>query len=639
MKNDTCPPDPALGTSHNFKFNQSVNGDLWSNYGGPVNFDSDTGAGFTITQSGDSPTLRTNFYFFWGRTEIWLKAAEGSGIVSSMMWLSDDLDEVDWEFLGGNDTHASTNWYGKGVEDYQNGAYHPMSGIQQDYHNYTTVWTKDKLEWYIDGGLVRTLLPSQANDTKAYPQTPMRMSLGIWAGGDPSMPVGTRQWAGDVDYTKGPFTMYIKSAMVSDYSTGKEYTYGDKTGSFESIQIVDEGKNSTAVDNINKPPEAPPKSIAEKWAELSSGAKIGIYCGAGTGAALILVALIFYCIKQRRRGAKEAKIAAEQAEAERLELERFKKEGIDPDSLQNEGTDYRKSVMATNNISASAAGANGLGNDYAKSINTDYARSMNNISRDGSTFNGNEMTMGGPLGSGGGKGWDGSDAAMAAVVAGGRPNLSRNGPMDRHQQQQEPTIPNLSRNATQSSYNGPPISPRSPPPGSSVFNPPQDQRSMRSGTPASMNFHTPMSGPGSPRHGGPPSRSQSPMVRTQSPGMPPQGNLPATPSYPSRVGSPATAPYGMPSPPSRMGSPAMSQQRMNSPGPGRMNSPGPNRMNSPGPNRMNSPGPNRMQSPGPNRMNSPGPGRMMQQGQGSNYPSRGYQTGGGGGGGGYGSAY
>lgn len=49
-------------------------------------------------------------------------------------------------------------------------------------------------------------------------------------------------WAGGLtDYSQGPFKMYLKSMTVTDYSTGISYSYGDKTGSWESI-VANGGK-------------------------------------------------------------------------------------------------------------------------------------------------------------------------------------------------------------------------------------------------------------------------------------------------------------------------------------------------------------------------------------------------------------
>lgn len=239
--NQTCPPNPALGMDIGFNFNQTPKAGTWDTVVNPMVYDKDQGAIFTIKKQGDCPTIRTKFYFFWGRAEIWMKASHGTGIISSVMLLSDNLDEIDWEFKGNDPEHVHTNYFGKGEPDFRNGAEHKVpGGATNDYHNYTLMWTKDVLEWHIDGQKVRSLLPKDANNTKFYPQTPMRLSLGIWAGGDPSLPPGTREWAGgDTDYSQGPYSMFVKSASVHDFSTGKEYVYGDRSGSWESIQIVE----------------------------------------------------------------------------------------------------------------------------------------------------------------------------------------------------------------------------------------------------------------------------------------------------------------------------------------------------------------------------------------------------------------
>ena len=154
---------------------------------------------------------------------------------------SDDLDEVDWEFIGSNTTNAETNYYGKGntTDAFARAKWHPMATPQENFHNYTTRWTNETLEWYIDGNLTRTLAYADANGGKSFPQTPMNVRLGIWAAGDSANNNYTVQWAGGpIDYSKGPYTMYVQSVRITDYSSGASYKYGDKTGSWESIDIV-----------------------------------------------------------------------------------------------------------------------------------------------------------------------------------------------------------------------------------------------------------------------------------------------------------------------------------------------------------------------------------------------------------------
>ncbi|KAJ4298337.1 hypothetical protein N0V88_003363 [Collariella sp. IMI 366227] len=389
--NSTCPPDPAFGTDYNFVFNITPNAEAWEKLPGrvPIRYNQDTGAAFTISQQGDSPTIRSKFYYFWGRTEIWLKAAKGTGIISSVMLLSDDLDEIDWEFFGGNSTHAETNFFGKGIQDHTKAIYHPVAGsVTDDYHNYTMIWTKEFLDFYIDGQQVRRLEPKDANNTYNYPQTPCRLSLGIWAGGT-------------TDFNQGPFTMFVKNAHVTDYSSGKEYVYSDHSGSWESIKIV--AGNSTIKEVVNAPPE---KTISEKWRDLPTGSKIAIFASIGGFFALMFLTGIFYCIRQRRRGAREAKVAETKAQAERLELERFKKDGVDPDSFASHASEYNGKEMRRG----------GLADSDSYSVSTTPAVGVSPLGG-GSNWDPNTPAVAAsPLG--GGSNWDPASAALAAAGAG-----------------------------------------------------------------------------------------------------------------------------------------------------------------------------------------------------------------------------
>lgn len=245
-----CPTDPALGTTANFTFNSSTPADLnvWNATAGNLQYTpGKPGAEFIIANQGDSPTITSAFYFFFGRVSVMLRAASGTGIVSSIVLESDDLDEIDWEFLGGNRTHAETNFFGKGnTTTYNRAIWYPLpdnAAPQDEFHNYTVTWTAESLDWYIDGHHVRQVTPHDAVTLmgKNYPQTPMTLKLGIWAGGDQKENApGVVQWAGgETDYTQGPFTMYVQSAEVVDYTTGAaEYSYGDETGSWQSIKVA-----------------------------------------------------------------------------------------------------------------------------------------------------------------------------------------------------------------------------------------------------------------------------------------------------------------------------------------------------------------------------------------------------------------
>jgi beta-glucanase (GH16 family) len=203
------------------------------------------GATFTIERSGDSPTANSQFYMLFGRLEIVMKVATGTGIISSAILQSEALDEIDWEFRGSNST-ILTNYFGKGdVSTYDRGKDYDLDfSPQDDFHNYTIDWTADRIQWWVDDKMVRELLPKDAQGGTRYPQTPMNIRLGSWAAGDPSKnDVGVVQWAGgETDYSKGPYTMTIQSVYAQDYNTSAaKYSWEgmDGSGDWQKIKVIE----------------------------------------------------------------------------------------------------------------------------------------------------------------------------------------------------------------------------------------------------------------------------------------------------------------------------------------------------------------------------------------------------------------
>ncbi|KAK3906672.1 concanavalin A-like lectin/glucanase domain-containing protein [Staphylotrichum tortipilum] len=242
----SCPADTALGMTIKVDFTQGgVNSFVAS--GGTPTYGSD-GVSFTVARGGDAPQLTSVFYIMFGRVEVTMKAAPGAGIVSSLVLLSDALDEIDMEWLGGDSSEVQTNYFSKGqTTSYNRGQFNPAPNNQAAWTTYTIDWTPDRIVWYVGGTVVRTL--NFADAAGQYPQTPMQVKFGAWSGGDPSNPPGTIEWArGPTDYSRGPFSMLVRSAVVTDYSTGKTYTYGDQSGSWQSIRS-DGGKINGNVGN------------------------------------------------------------------------------------------------------------------------------------------------------------------------------------------------------------------------------------------------------------------------------------------------------------------------------------------------------------------------------------------------------
>lgn len=236
---EQCDPVPALSTLLITDFTQGSS-QRYDPYltSDQVFYSKDKGVEFQIASKGDAPTVESDFFIMFGRVELEAQAAEGVGVVSSMVLISDDLDEIDIEWVGGDYTTVQSNYFSKGdTSTYDRGAFHLLKDPQKKFHKYAIDWTKDRVKWFVDGQEVRQL--SNKGDGY-YPQSPMQLRFGAWAGGDEDNSEGTIEWAGGVtDYNQGPFSFYVRKMTVFDYSTGREYKYGDKTGSWMSVQAVD----------------------------------------------------------------------------------------------------------------------------------------------------------------------------------------------------------------------------------------------------------------------------------------------------------------------------------------------------------------------------------------------------------------
>ncbi|CAK4032383.1 glycoside hydrolase family 16 [Lecanosticta acicola] len=238
----TCSADSGLSSSSysaDFTQGSSANASWSAAAYTDITYGSD-GAVFSIANKNQAPTIQTDFYIFFGRIDIVMKAAPGTGIVSSIVLESDDLDEIDWEFLGGSNGQVQSDFFGKGnTTAYDRAEYHDVSDTQGTWHTYSVDWTKERIEWLIDGTVVRTLAYDDSLTVGGtnYPQTPMRLKLGNWCGGCSSSS-GTVEWAGGATtWDSAPYKMYVKKVEITNNNPACEYTYGDKTGDYDSIKI------------------------------------------------------------------------------------------------------------------------------------------------------------------------------------------------------------------------------------------------------------------------------------------------------------------------------------------------------------------------------------------------------------------
>lgn len=237
--NSTCPANPALGTTLEETYNATTkefNPNLWTIDAGEslIQF-GDEGAQLPLSSEKDTVTIKSNFFIFWGTVEFIMRASPGTGLISTVILLSQDLDEIDWEVKGGNTTSVSNNYYGWGNLTQLFAEYPAVDGPQQDFHNYTIDWNAERILFYLNDQVVRTV---NAAEPGIYPQTPSRVQFGAWCGGC-SENEGTVEWAGGKpDWSQKPYTMVVKSLKVVDGTqNATSYEYGDMTGSAASIKV------------------------------------------------------------------------------------------------------------------------------------------------------------------------------------------------------------------------------------------------------------------------------------------------------------------------------------------------------------------------------------------------------------------
>lgn len=102
-------------------------------------------------------------------------------------------DEIDIEFVGKSLYELQTNYFAINEFVLANGKYYPTpSNTYEVAHNVCVARTPQKIEWWMDGKLERTLLASSVPGK--FPYRPSKVVFTVWDGGSGAQ--GTSDWAG-----------------------------------------------------------------------------------------------------------------------------------------------------------------------------------------------------------------------------------------------------------------------------------------------------------------------------------------------------------------------------------------------------------------------------------------------------------
>ncbi|VUC23463.1 unnamed protein product [Clonostachys rosea] len=281
---ESCSPAPALGNKKiSCDYTKGDCADFTKLAGTSYSLTADKGAKFSIDTLGQAPTIASNKWIFFGRIDVVCQAAPGVGVITSVVLQSADLDEIDLEWVGGDDYHVQTNYFGKGdTTTYDRGGIHNVNSPVKTFHKYSVEWTAKKIDWLVDDVVIRTLNYADAQGGARFPQTPSQIKIGTWVAGYEGNNQGTIDWAGGIaDFKKAPFDAYYKSVTVTDYAGGdsapsesiKEYQYTDKSGAYKSIKVVKgESDSSSSSTSVSKTSAASTSASKTSSAASSSAA-------------------------------------------------------------------------------------------------------------------------------------------------------------------------------------------------------------------------------------------------------------------------------------------------------------------------------------------------------------------------------
>ncbi|KAH7066286.1 concanavalin A-like lectin/glucanase domain-containing protein [Paraphoma chrysanthemicola] len=234
----------------------------------------------TMAQGTVGTLLASTHYVWYGKICSKLSTAQGKGVVTAFILMSDVKDEIDFEWVGVDTSHVQSNFYSQGVTNYNNGKNLTVPGgnTVENMHEYCIDWKQDSLTWSIDGKDQRTLNRKDTwNSTSGrfdYPQTPSRIMLSLWPAGLSSNEKGTIEWAGgEIDWNSpymqnGYYFARFSEVTVECYDApsgaqkkgSKSYQYTDARGTNDTVAITDKQVILGSLMGTGEKPGEAPKS-------------------------------------------------------------------------------------------------------------------------------------------------------------------------------------------------------------------------------------------------------------------------------------------------------------------------------------------------------------------------------------------
>ncbi|KAK2605759.1 hypothetical protein N8I77_008573 [Diaporthe amygdali] len=247
--------------------------------------------------------LASTVYMWYGNVKARMKSSRGNGVVSAFILLSDVKDEIDFEFIGADLETVQTNYYYQANPVWTNSKnITDLSDTYENFHDYEIQWTPDQVVWLVDGKAGRTLKKSDTWNATTnqydFPQTPARVQLSIWPGGNSTNSEYTIEWAGGaIDWNSEDIKNYgydfatFSSVSIECYNAtsapgtnkGKSYYYNDAAGTNNTVVDSDKPTILASLQGTGTDMEAGASSASASSSASTANTVPGGSSGSGVG--------------------------------------------------------------------------------------------------------------------------------------------------------------------------------------------------------------------------------------------------------------------------------------------------------------------------------------------------------------------
>jgi beta-glucanase (GH16 family) len=178
-----------------------------------------------------SGELRSRHFYGYGCFSIEIKPISSPGVITSFFLFSGKFDkyegsnaqhnEIDIEFLG-QDTHSVQFNYWTNDDEYSsnNSVLIPLGfDASKDFHQYSMLWSKDRIQWFVDGEKKYEVIQSKGNPIPTIDDSRLKIMANVW-------PVDEKlkSWAGKVSTLNQPLNgTYRNLSFQSEIKCGVKY--------------------------------------------------------------------------------------------------------------------------------------------------------------------------------------------------------------------------------------------------------------------------------------------------------------------------------------------------------------------------------------------------------------------------------